>query len=108
MTVPTPPSCRIAPETRLTFPHYFNLFGHQVHPHLLMELIAYPAGFQLWLFLRRRSPARLPIELGLWLIAGAILGAALGSKLLAWIEDWPTYLQHAADYRAWIGGKTIV
>src|SRR5258706_9439167 len=31
------------------FPHYFSLAGYRVHPHLVMELIAYTGGFQLYL-----------------------------------------------------------
>ena len=28
---------------RMTFPHYFRLFGHAIHPHPVMELIGYSA-----------------------------------------------------------------
>jgi prolipoprotein diacylglyceryltransferase len=73
-----------------------------------MELIAYAGGFQLYLWLRRRSTDGLATETSLWVIAGAILGAAVGSKLLAWAESFNAYWPHRADPRAWLGGKTIV
>ncbi|MBI1371566.1 MAG: diacylglyceryl transferase [Phycisphaera sp.] len=96
----------------MTFPHYIEVFGRQVHPHLVMELIAYPAGFHLWLALRRRYRRRVgnvvPLEANMWIIVACIFGAAFGAKLLAWVEDWPTYWAHRDDVRAWIGGKTIV
>lgn len=92
----------------MTFPVYVTLLGHRIHPHLLLELVAYTGGFQLYLHLRRRSTHRLETESNLWVITGAILGAALGSKLLAWVESLDAYRPLLADPRAWLGGKTIV
>jgi prolipoprotein diacylglyceryltransferase len=92
----------------VSFPVYFHLLGHRIHPHLLMELVAYTGGFQLYLWLRRRSPSRLETESNLWVITGAILGAAVGSKLLAWAESFNAYRPLLAEPRAWLGGKTIV
>ncbi len=95
----------------MTFPHYFHAFGHAIHPHPVMELIGYTGGFQLYLYLRRRWPGpRLPLERNLWVIVGAIGGALVGSKLLAWAESWPDYLAawRAGDVGAILGGKTIV
>jgi prolipoprotein diacylglyceryltransferase len=73
-----------------------------------MELIAYTGGFQLYLHLRRRSASRLEPETNLWIITGAILGAAIGSKVLAWAESFDALRPHLSDPRAWLGGKTIV
>jgi prolipoprotein diacylglyceryltransferase len=93
----------------MTFPHYFHLFGARVHPHALMELIAYTGGFQLYLFLRRREARRaVPFELNMWIIVGCVFGALVGSKLLAWIESAPDYWPHRFEPQAWLGGKTIV
>jgi prolipoprotein diacylglyceryltransferase len=97
----------------LTFPVYFNIAGHRVHPHLAMELIAYSAGFQLYLLLRRRdwppaSTPALPFEKSMWIIVGAVFGALAGSKLLAFVESFDQYRPHLADARVWLGGKTIV
>jgi phosphatidylglycerol:prolipoprotein diacylglycerol transferase len=92
----------------VSFPVYFHLLGYRIHPHLLMELIAYTGGFQLYLHLRRRAAHRLEPETNLWIITGAILGAAVGSKLLAWAESFDALRPHLADPRAWLGGKTIV
>jgi prolipoprotein diacylglyceryltransferase len=97
----------------MTFPVYFELFGARVHPHLVMELLGYAGGFQLYLWLRRRQARRAPRELpeavaGMWVIVGCIFGAFVGSKLLAWAESWPHYWTHRADPRVWLGGKTIV
>lgn len=93
----------------MTFPHYFHLFGRSIHPHLLMEIIAYSGGFQLYLRTRRLYPrARLGAEENLWLIVGAIFGALLGSKLLAFVESFPLYWALRHHPEAMLGGKTIV
>ena len=93
----------------MTFPHYFHFFGHAVHPHLLMEVIAYTGGFQLYLRIRKRWPrARVDVEQNLWLIVGAIFGALFGSKILAWVESLPEYWPHRDNPAVWLGGKTIV
>jgi phosphatidylglycerol---prolipoprotein diacylglyceryl transferase len=94
----------------LTFPVYVHAFGLRIHPHMLMEVIAYTGGFQLYLLLRRRSggSAPLPLEQNLWIIVSCIFGALFGSKLLAWLENPWEYWEHRHHLAAWIGGKTIV
>ncbi len=95
----------------MTFPHYFHVFGLTLHPHPVMEVLGYTGGFQLYLYLRRRWPGpRVPIEQNLWVLVGAVAGALVGSKLLAWVESWPDYLSawRAGNIGAVLGGKTIV
>lgn len=93
----------------MTFPVYFNLFGHRVHPHLVLELIGYALGFQLYLRTRKRWPrAAVPFERNMWLIVGCVFGALGGSKLLAFLESFQHYSRHLADPGTWLGGKTIV
>jgi prolipoprotein diacylglyceryltransferase len=93
----------------MTFPVYLHAFGHRIHPHLVMELIAYSGGFQLYRSERRKFPrAAVPFEQNLWLFVGAVFGALIGSKLLAWAESWPEYWPHRLDPAVWMGGKTIV
>jgi len=101
---------------RVTFPVYVQLFNHGVHPHFVLEVLAYTGGFQLYRLTRRQraralgAAAVLPFEQNLWLIVGCIFGALAGSKLLAWAESidqyWPA--MRGGDPRVWLGGKTIV
>ena len=93
------------------FPYFINLFGLRVHPHPVMELLAYSAGFQLYLYLRRRWPRREaapPLEQAMWLIVGCVIGAAVGSKVLAWLESARHYWAARHDLAVVLGGKTIV
>src|SRR5690349_17689811 len=97
----------------MTFPHYFHLFGRTLHPHPVMELIAYTGAFQLYLSLRRRGEKRgdaavVPFEQNVWILVGAVFGALFGSKLLAWVETPQAYFGRYAAAGAWVGGKTIV
>lgn len=94
----------------MTFPMQFH-FGHYgVHAHEILELAAYAAGFQLYLFLRRRwkRTMTLTAEQTGWIIVGAIFGALFGAKSLAWAESLPWYWAHHHDWHILIGGKTIV
>ncbi len=92
----------------MTFPVYFHVFGRTIHPHLVMEMLAYTAGFQFYLLLRRKQiQPTVPIEQNLWIIVGAIFGALIGSKLLAWIES-PSEFVQVLGTPAMLGGKTIV
>src|SRR4051794_5079028 len=93
----------------MTFPVFFRVGGLQLHPHMVMEVIAYSGGFQIYRLLRKRRPeSRVPFEQMMWIIAGAVVGALVGSKVLAWWESFPTYWEHRADPAVWLGGKTIV
>ncbi len=96
----------------MRFPVYFHIFGYTLHPHAVLEILAYTGGFQLYLLLRRRwAGPVVPVEKNLWVIVGAIFGALVGSKLLAWAESWPDYLrmwQQTHSLAMLAGGKTIV
>ena len=98
----------------MQFPHYFNFFGLRLHPHAVLEVIGYSAGFQFYLFLRRRWPrpaVALPFERNMWVIVGAVFGALAGSKVLAWLESPHEYAaawRAGAGAAAFLGGKTIV
>jgi phosphatidylglycerol:prolipoprotein diacylglycerol transferase len=93
----------------MTFPVWFTVAGVKLHPHAVMEVIAYSGGFQLYRLLRKRDPnPRVPFEQIMWIIVGAVLGALVGSKLLAYAESWPDYWSHRADPAVWLGGKTVV
>lgn len=78
--------------------------------HTLFEALGYVVGFQTFRLLQHRAP-HAPIadrDLRLAVIAGAILGAALGSKLAYWIDDPLTAFAGFPDPRALMQGKSIV
>ncbi len=90
----------------MTFPWMISVGPVTLHPHLVFETLAYFIGFRLYLRLRRKE--RLPLDKGIWVVSGAILGAALGSKLLAWLADPLEWLRHLGELGWLMSGKTIV
>ena len=102
------PSCKYY-DRLMTFPVELHVFGREIPAHPILETAGYIAGFQMYLLLRRRSTfARVADEPTVWIIAGCIVGALLGSKLLAIVESFPDYWQARGSLFNWFAGKTIV
>lgn len=79
-----------------------------LYPHTVFDLLAYTIGFRLFLFQRRRVGDTIDARARWTIVAAAILGAAIGSKLLFWLEDPAETLAHWNDPFFLLGGKTIV
>src|SRR5687767_10257001 len=96
----------------MRFPVEFNLAGQRVPAHAVLELAAYVVGVQLYFLLRRRSrlgaSAALPVDQNLWLIVGCVMGAMVGSKILAWLESPLDYWSRLGTPLVLLSGKTIV
>ena len=78
----------------------------RISAHFLFEALAYAVGFALYRRNRKRDGDILPQAGRNSVIVATILGAAIGSKVLGWLED-PAYLTHGLA-AIWPGGKTIV
>jgi phosphatidylglycerol---prolipoprotein diacylglyceryl transferase len=78
--------------------------------HTLFEVAAYAVGFRLFLRERKRysTTAGLALSARLTLIMGAILGAAVGSRLSWWLEDPVTAFAQFPDAMALMQGKSIL
>ncbi len=76
--------------------------------HFLLESLAYCVAFRLYLRARRAQGDFLETSTRWTIVAAAIAGAAIGSKLLYWLEDPPTTLHHWNDFTYLMAGKTIV
>lgn len=109
----------------MSFPVYFELGPLRLHPHLVMEAIAYAVGLYVTLFRRvaerSRSHPALPPTSGLSaaeaispsqrssISVGALVGALIGAKLLVMAQHIDVLTQ---DWRLFLWlmlqGKTIV
>lgn len=96
----------------VTFPVMFHLFGRAIHPHAVMEGLAYAAAFGVHFVLRQRvksADVRVPVDVRLWLFAGITTGALAGAKVVQVFETW--FVRPAAgpgSMAGWLEGKTIV
>src|SRR5277367_536629 len=92
----------------MSFPVYLQIGSLRVHPHLVLEALAYAVGFRVYLWLRKQNGDVLDDTNRWWVIAAAAMGAVAGSKMLYWLEDPRLTLAHWNDMVFLMGGKTIV
>ena len=64
----------------MQFPVIFHLGPFELHAHFVFETLAYFIGFRVYLY--TRSNNQLDKVRAMWVIIGAAIGAALGSKVL--------------------------
>lgn len=76
-----------------------------LHPHLVLEGLAYLASLMVLAIRRRRD--RLPDAHRFPLLLAGLLGAVIGSKVLGWIQHAPL-LAEPGSLQHWLGGKTLV
>lgn len=90
------------------FPVYVSLFSLKLPLHAVMETLGMFLGFRYFLYLRKKQGDGLPDSNRLWVIAGAIFGAVLGSRLLGALEN-PLALLHSENPLLYIyQNKTII
>ena len=92
----------------MRFPVEWAIGPWTVPAHLVFESLGYLAGSRLFFALRRRTADFVTAEQRWTLIAGAAVGALLGSKALVWIQhagEWGVMASHPESFAA---GKTIV
>jgi len=90
------------------FPYYLTLGDGRLHPHVVLEALAYAIAFCVFIYLRRRFDDPLAPVTRWAVVAVAIAAAALGSKVLYWLEDPGLTLRNFQDSAYLMGGKTIV
>lgn len=90
------------------FPVVLHLGPLAIAPHQPMEMLGAFLGFRLYLRLRKRAGDPLPAERRLVVLAAAVVGAALGSKLLAIAFAPPPTWAGLLHLRLLLAGKTIV
>ena len=92
----------------MTFPVYLGAGEWKVHPHLVFEPLVYIVAA--WLVIRSRSrhgDALTTVDR--WAIAAAaMIGGALGGRLLFWLDQYASLAAHWRSPLEWPIGKTIV
>lgn len=92
----------------MSFPVIFKIGSWQIPAHFVFESLAYFFAFQIFLYQKRRQQDPLSTEHRYAIIAAAVMGAAIGSKLLYYLIDPVQTLQKWNDLYYLMSGKTIV
>lgn len=82
------------------------LFGVKVNMHLVLEYLAFFIAFRYYVILRKKSNDSISSNNRLSIIIGAIFGALLFSRLVAFFEN-PT-LHQEQGWLAMVNNKTII
>ncbi|MEL6779974.1 MAG: diacylglyceryl transferase, partial [Cyanobacteria bacterium J06597_16] len=70
----------------MTFPVYFELGPLRLHPHLVMEALAYAVGLYVSLFRRLKKKDVVSPAQRSSISVGALVGALMGAKLLVMLQ----------------------
>lgn len=94
----------------MDFPAYLILGPLQLHPHPLLEAVAFGASFLVARNLRRYRGSNDSVNPAqrLLVATGALFGALLGAKALVLLQHWPDVQQHGLSWETFLQGKTIV
>ncbi|WP_047246915.1 prolipoprotein diacylglyceryl transferase family protein [Maribacter thermophilus] len=90
----------------MTIPYEPILFGTKVNVHLVLEYLAFFIAFRYYVFLRKRSNDPISSNNRLSIIIGAIFGALLFSRLVAFFENPVLHWQQG--WLAILNNKTIM
>jgi len=88
------------------FPFQFGLFGHQYHYHYIFETLAFIIGVRLYYYYKKGIVDPISDENRLWIMLGAMLGALIGSRVIALLET-PQVL-HQLSFSVLYQSKTII
>ncbi|WP_293788948.1 prolipoprotein diacylglyceryl transferase [uncultured Pedobacter sp.] len=88
------------------FPFQFGLFGNQYHYHYIFETLAFIVGVRLYYYYKKGIVDPISDENRLWIMLGAMLGALIGSRVIAVLET-PQVL-HQLNFSILYQSKTIV
>lgn len=76
--------------------------------HFIFELLAYATGYQYYQYLRRQQGDAIAEEHRNWVIIAAIMGAAIGSKLLGFLEHPDLAARAHENVAYFFASKTIL
>ena len=87
-------------------------FPYAVSVHLLMETLAFFIGVRMYYFLRKNIQDPISDENRLWIMLGAMIGALIGSRLVALFENpnaimdqtWVSFYQNKTVAGGFFGG----
>jgi prolipoprotein diacylglyceryltransferase len=91
--------------TTLKFPVQFKIDDQLYHYHYILETLAFIIGIRAYYFFRKGVKDPISDENRLWILLGAMVGALLGSRIIAVLEN-PTELKQLT-FSTLYASKTI-
>ncbi|WP_431292397.1 prolipoprotein diacylglyceryl transferase [Pedobacter sp. P26] len=88
------------------FPFQFEFSGTQYHYHYIFETLAFIIGVRLYYYYKKGIVDQISDENRLWIMLGAMLGALIGSRVVAVLET-PEVINHLT-FSILYQSKTIV
>jgi prolipoprotein diacylglyceryltransferase len=70
----------------MVFPFQFQIFGHTYYWHFIFETLAFFVGIRLYYFQKRKIQDPITDINRLYILIGAMIGALLGSRIIAMLE----------------------
>lgn len=92
----------------MQFPVTIPIGNSQLPLHMILEALAFFTGFRYYLYLRRRRGDAFSSERRMLIIAGAIFGALIGSRLVGALEQPQLWLQSANPLLYLYSSKTVL
>ncbi|PZP48989.1 MAG: diacylglyceryl transferase [Pseudopedobacter saltans] len=94
----------------LDYPVRFYIGNHEILLHTFLEGVGIFVGMRLYYFFKRRKKdtVKLSTNTSLSLLAGATLGAFLGSHLLGCLENVPQWMASPNKKAYFLGNMTVV
>ena len=90
----------------MNFPIIFEIQGQTYHLHFIFEVLAFFIGVRYYYFLKRNHHDKISDINRLWIMLGAMIGALLGSRLIAAFEI-KDFFQHA-NFLEFYNNKTVL
>lgn len=96
----------------MTFPFQFHLFGDTFYYHIVLETLAFFIGVRLYYYLKKGIVDPIANIDRLWILLGAMLGALVGSRVIAMLENpaeiaqqtWLSFYQNKTVAGGFLGG----
>jgi prolipoprotein diacylglyceryltransferase len=92
----------------MQFPIIIHIGDFQLPLHVLLEAVAFFAGFRYYLYLRRKGGDMFSSESRMFLIIGAIFGALAGSRLVGAMEQPVLWWQSSHPLLYLYANKTVL
>lgn len=96
----------------IQFPVQFSFLGTNFYLHNVLEFLAFFVGMRIYYYQKRKITDQISNQHRLWILIGAMIGALIGSRVVALLENpstigqqtWLTFYQNKTVAGGFLGG----